>query len=150
MVLKINAALILTVAAAVAACSTAPSPSADGMAPIPSERLHLQALSTPTERNASKALVIVERDHGFMLGACMFDVFYDGTRMAKVAPGERALFELPPGRYQFHMEYGGIICPAFASPSYLVDLGAGERATVRMGARTMLGFIQVRKDGEQK
>ncbi len=137
--------LIATIAVSLlAGCATTP-PTEDSPPP-PSDSIFRSDLIAGQSRDQAKVLMIVQRDSGLMVGACAFDFHVEGNRWAQFRPGEQLRFEVPPGRYQIHFQYGGILCPPYASAGYLVEATAGETVRVRMGVASMLAFMQVKKE----
>jgi hypothetical protein len=131
----------VVVALLLAGCETTPTGGA--RFEIDPARVYSVDLLAREPRDMSKVLVTLSRDPGLMIGACNFDVYAHDLRLAKVAPGETVRFELPAGRYRFHAEYGGIICPPYSTPGIHLDAAPGDAITLRMGARDMIGFMRL-------
>jgi hypothetical protein len=64
--------------------------------PVPEDRF----LFTTGSEDNSAAEVIVIRDRSFSGSACYYAIHIDGQLAARIAPSERAVFKLKPGKAQ--------------------------------------------------
>ncbi|MFC3873288.1 hypothetical protein [Neisseria musculi] len=115
--------LVLAVALAASGCATAPVVS--GMAKdVPAERV--LAYAEPRE---DYARVEITRDSGFLGSGCYLGVMYRQTLLARFAAGERAVFYIPEGDWNFAVVQdprGRGLCGISENPAI-------ERQSIRKG-----------------
>ncbi|ANI13843.1 MULTISPECIES: 3-isopropylmalate dehydratase large subunit [Pseudomonas] len=107
--------------------------------PVPADRL----LGFQQEAQGG-ARVEVERDLGFLGGGCMVAFKIDRQLAARIAVGETASFQLPPGQHIVGIgadEQGeGLCSKGLLRRELLVDLAAGETAQFRILSDANKGF----------
>ncbi|MEC4022200.1 hypothetical protein VSO52_05285 [Pseudomonas fulva] len=97
--------------------------------PVPSDELYAyQSRSGST----SGALTVV-RDSGALGSGCDIVVYVDGKRSAKVGPGQRATFYLPPGQPNLGIGLAGSgLCGGMAVRSITGSVEAGKETVYRI------------------
>lgn len=104
--------------------------------PVPADRL----LGFQQEAQGG-AKVEVERDLGFLGGGCMVAFKIDRQLAARIAVGETASFQLPPGQHIVGIGADEHLCSkGLLRRELLVDLAAGETAQFRILSDANKGF----------
>ncbi|WP_433766633.1 hypothetical protein [Pseudomonas putida] len=95
-------AVALALLALLAGCGTSPTPSGQARQAPPSQVLAYQAKPA----GAYGTLLII-RDSGHTGSLCSMAVFIDGKQVAKLDPGQKAAFYLPPDSVSVGAAYTG-------------------------------------------
>ncbi|MFZ6677100.1 hypothetical protein [Undibacterium sp. Tian12W] len=89
---RISSLTVLATIFSITGCATS-SISHDAAKAVPADRIFL----TPTITEKDNAKIIVVRDTGFTGGGVFQHLYIDGKEAARLNPGEKAEFILPPG-----------------------------------------------------
>ncbi len=121
-----------------AGCSSF-QPAAEHIRPVPAERLlaHQQPLQDAAE-------VWVQRDLGWLGGGCYVAVLINHQVAARIGVGERARFQLPPGRHRVGIgvdRQDDTLCgKGRLQREQQVQLSAGQRQDFRIVSEASSGF----------
>jgi hypothetical protein len=123
------------------ACATLDAPPTGG-APVPAARIvraDLRRMPTAAESTAR-----ITRDRTMLGAACAADIFLGDELLASLSPGETVDLATPPGRQNWRLELGGLLCPTYAVSS-AVDATAGDVISVRIGVANQRTSLRVRR-----
>jgi hypothetical protein len=111
-----------------AGCVTQPTPIQQAE-PVPIDELYAFQ-STPDANSGSLTVV---RDSGALGSGCDVVVYIDGKRSAKIGPGQRASFHLPPGQPNIGIGLAGSgLCGGMAVRSISGKVKSGKEVVYRI------------------
>lgn len=114
--------------ALLAGCATQPTPIQQAE-PVPVDELY----AFQSAPNANSGSLIVVRDSGALGSGCDVVVYIDGKKSAKIGPGQRASFRLPPGQPNIGIGLAGSgLCGGMAVRSITGNVRSGEEAVYRI------------------
>lgn len=114
--------------ALLAGCATQPTPIQQAE-PVPVDELY----AFQSAPNANSGSLIVVRDSGALGSGCDVVVYIDGKKSAKIGPGQRASFHLPPGQPNIGIGLAGSgLCGGMAVRSITGNVRSGEEAVYRI------------------
>ncbi|MCG8291979.1 hypothetical protein MID08_03855 [Pseudomonas entomophila] len=111
-----------------AGCATSATPvqQAD---PVPMDELY----AFQSKQAADSGSLTVVRDSGALGSGCDIVVYIDGKKSAKIGPGQRASFYLPPGRPNLGIGLAGSgLCSGMAVRSITGSVETGRESVYRI------------------
>lgn len=97
--------------------------------PVPSDELY----AYQSRSSSSSGALTVVRDSGALGAGCDIVVYVDGRKSAKVGPGQRATFYLPPGHPNLGIGLAGSgLCGGMAVRSITGSVEAGKETVYRI------------------
>uniref|UniRef100_UPI001E4CD47F hypothetical protein n=1 Tax=Pseudomonas putida TaxID=303 RepID=UPI001E4CD47F len=97
--------------------------------PVPSDELY----AYQSRSGSSSGALTVVRDSGALGSGCDVVVYVDGKKSAKVGPGQRATFYLPPGQPNLGIGLAGSgLCGGMAVRSITGSVEAGKETVYRI------------------
>ena len=114
--------------AVTAGCATSATPvqQAD---PVPRDELY----AFQSTQAADSGLLTVIRDSGALGSGCDIVVYIDGKKSAKIGPGQRATFHLPPGQPNLGIGMAGSgLCGGMAVRSIAGKVDSGKESLYRI------------------
>ncbi|MBI6917653.1 hypothetical protein JET68_02450 [Pseudomonas monteilii] len=97
--------------------------------PVPGDELY----AYQSRSGSSSGVLTVVRDSGALGSGCDIVVYVDGKKSAKVGPGQRATFYLPPGQPNLGIGLAGSgLCGGMAVRSITGSVEAGKETVYRI------------------